>query len=100
MLSTKRMERPAKARLSPVSKPRHINFIFTVNTPILYMYFKVICDTYKIHINLQKCVSYLYITNYIVIFIPDSEDSLSVDSGSSKIRPLVVQLSQTSSSLQ
>jgi hypothetical protein len=27
-----------KAHLSPVSKPRHINSIFTVNTPILYMY--------------------------------------------------------------
>jgi hypothetical protein len=28
-----------KLVLSPVSKPRHINSIFTVNTPILYMYF-------------------------------------------------------------
>jgi len=37
-LGTKRMERFAKAHLSPVSKPRHINSIFTVNTPILYMY--------------------------------------------------------------
>ena len=36
-LSTKRMERLAKARLSPVSKPRHINSIFTVNIPILYI---------------------------------------------------------------
>ena len=34
----KRMERLAKARVSPVSKPRHINSIFTVNTPILYIY--------------------------------------------------------------
>ena len=32
------MARLAKARLSPVSKPRHINYIFTVNTPILYIY--------------------------------------------------------------
>jgi len=37
-LGTKRMERLAKARLSPVSKPRHINSIFTVNTPIFYIY--------------------------------------------------------------
>ena len=37
-LGTKRMERLTKARLSPVSKPRHINSIFTVNTPILYIY--------------------------------------------------------------
>jgi hypothetical protein len=29
------MERLAKAGLSPVSKPRYINSIFTVNTPIL-----------------------------------------------------------------
>ena len=34
---TKRMERLAKARLSPISKPLHINSIFTVNTPILYI---------------------------------------------------------------
>ena len=39
-LGTKRMERLAKARLFPVSKPRHINSVFTVNvnTPILYIY--------------------------------------------------------------
>jgi len=36
-LGTKRMERFAKARLSPVSKSRLINSIFTVNTPILYI---------------------------------------------------------------
>ena len=29
-----------KARLSSVFKPRHINSIFTVNTPILYIYVK------------------------------------------------------------
>ena len=29
---TKRMERLAKDRLSPVSKPRHINSVFTINT--------------------------------------------------------------------
>jgi hypothetical protein len=33
------VERLAKARLSPVYKPRHINSIFTVNTSILYIYF-------------------------------------------------------------
>jgi hypothetical protein len=27
-----------KACISPVSKPRHINSVFTVNTPILYIY--------------------------------------------------------------
>jgi len=37
-LGTKRMERLAKASLSPVSKPRHLNSIFTVNTLILYIY--------------------------------------------------------------
>jgi hypothetical protein len=37
-LGTKQMEKLTKARLSPVSKPRHINSIFTVNTPILYIY--------------------------------------------------------------
>jgi hypothetical protein len=37
-LGTKRMERFAKAHLSPVSKPRHINSIFTVNAPILYIF--------------------------------------------------------------
>ena len=37
-LDTKWMERLAKYRLSPVSKPRHINSIFTVNTPILYIF--------------------------------------------------------------
>jgi len=31
------MERLAKARLFLVSKPRHINSTFTVNTPILYI---------------------------------------------------------------
>jgi hypothetical protein len=36
-LGTKRIERFVKARLSPVSKPRHINSISTVNTPILYI---------------------------------------------------------------
>ena len=36
-LGTKRMERLAEARLSPISKPRNINSIFTVNTLILYM---------------------------------------------------------------
>jgi hypothetical protein len=36
-LGTKRVERLAKGRFSPVSKPRHINSIFTVNTPILYI---------------------------------------------------------------
>ena len=41
-LGTKRMEKLEKARLSPVSKPRHINSIFTVNTPILYMYLSAI----------------------------------------------------------
>ena len=35
---TKRMERLVKARLYPFSKPRHINSIFTINTPILYIY--------------------------------------------------------------
>ena len=34
-LGTKRMEILAKSRLSPVSKPHHINSIFTVNTSIL-----------------------------------------------------------------
>jgi hypothetical protein len=38
-LGTKQMERFAKAHLSPVSKPRHINSIFTINTPILYIYY-------------------------------------------------------------
>jgi hypothetical protein len=37
-LGTKQMERFAKAHLSPVSKPRHMNSIFIVNTPILYIY--------------------------------------------------------------
>jgi hypothetical protein len=37
-LGTKQMEKLTKACLSPVSKPRHINSIFTVNTPILYIY--------------------------------------------------------------
>ena len=37
-LGTKWMERLAKAHLSPISKPRHINSIFTVNTLILYMH--------------------------------------------------------------
>ena len=37
-LGTKRMKRHATARFSPVSKPRHINSIFTVNTPIWYIY--------------------------------------------------------------
>jgi len=32
------MEKLAKARLSPVSKPRHIDYIFIVNTPILYIF--------------------------------------------------------------
>jgi len=37
LLGTKRMERFAKAHLSPVSMPRHIHSIYTVNTPILYI---------------------------------------------------------------
>ena len=36
-LRTKRMEKLANARFSPVSKPRHINSTFIVNTPILYI---------------------------------------------------------------
>jgi len=40
-LDTKRMERFSKAHLSPVSKPGHINHIFTVNTPILYVYLNI-----------------------------------------------------------
>jgi hypothetical protein len=35
---SKRMERLSKARLSPASKPRHIHSIFTVHTPLLYIY--------------------------------------------------------------
>jgi len=35
-IGTKRMGKFAKAHLSPLSKPRHINSIFTVNVPILY----------------------------------------------------------------
>ena len=42
----KRIERLAKARVSPVSKPRHINSKFTVNTPILYIYMYMI-DFFK-----------------------------------------------------
>jgi len=38
-LGTKWMERIAKARLSPVSKPFHMNSIFTANTSILYIYY-------------------------------------------------------------
>jgi hypothetical protein len=30
------------ARLSPISKPRHINSIFTVNTPISYIYLPLV----------------------------------------------------------
>ena len=37
-LDTKWMERLAKACLSLVSKPRCINTVFTVNTPILHIY--------------------------------------------------------------
>ena len=37
-LGTKRVEKLDKTRLSPVSKPRHISSIFTVNTSILYIY--------------------------------------------------------------
>jgi hypothetical protein len=37
-LDTKRMERLAKTRLSPVSKLRHMNSIFTDNTPISYIH--------------------------------------------------------------
>ena len=37
----KQIERLAKAHLSPVSKPRHINSIFTVNAPILYIIYQV-----------------------------------------------------------
>ena len=50
-LGTKRMEILAKAHLSPVSKPRHINSIFTLNTPILY-----IC-TYCHSFSIQSCRS-------------------------------------------
>ena len=50
------MEKLTKARLSPVSKPRHINSIFTVNTPILYI---------------QKCIYMIgvdFIINLIIYF--------------------------------
>ena len=36
-LVTKRMERLAKARLSPASKLHHVNSILTLNAPILYI---------------------------------------------------------------
>jgi hypothetical protein len=37
-LGTKRMERLTNARLSPISKPHHINSIFTVKAAILYIW--------------------------------------------------------------
>ena len=36
----------AEVRLSPISKPHHINSIFTVNTPILYIYCNKIMFTH------------------------------------------------------
>ena len=56
-LGTIRMERLDKSRLSPVSKPRHINSIFTVNTVILHIYTKRVTRSRKSNI-------------YIVIFQP------------------------------
>jgi hypothetical protein len=44
-----------KARLSPVSNPRHINSIFTVNTPILYIYL----FHFGIRINYKSMTSYV-----------------------------------------
>ena len=41
-LDTKGMERLGKARLYPVSKHRHINYIFNVNTLILYIYLYIL----------------------------------------------------------
>ena len=76
-LGTKRMERFAKAHLSPVSKPRHINSIFTANTPILFIYFSslaCICQYFcsyfvwifmHVHVLLKKllrfCLSLVWI---------------------------------------
>jgi hypothetical protein len=37
-LGTKRVERLYKARCFPVTMHRHIHYMFTVNAPILYMY--------------------------------------------------------------
>jgi hypothetical protein len=58
-LGTKWMERLAKARLSPVSKPLHINYILIVNTPILYMHCNIntSLDFYNmmnLNLNLRK----------------------------------------------
>ena len=54
-LGSKRMEKLGKARLSLVSKPRHINSIFTVNTPILYIYLPCRIFTTKYDIHLACC---------------------------------------------
>ena len=54
-LGTKWMERFAKVRLSLVSKPHHINSIFTVNTPIMYIStFSLHCLKVYICINLSE----------------------------------------------
>jgi hypothetical protein len=50
-LGTKLMERLIKTSLFPISKPSHINFIFTVNTSILYIYILVVVrDIYNVYI--------------------------------------------------
>ena len=51
-LGKKQMERLTKARLYPASKPLHIKYIFTINTPILYMYFTS-SENLKAILNLQ-----------------------------------------------
>ena len=56
LLGTKRMDKLANARLLPVSKSRHINYMFTVNTPILYIYYSNFLTHHMIRQNTKHCL--------------------------------------------
>ena len=55
-LSTKRVKRLAKAHLLPVYMHSHINVIFTVNIPILYIHMAISDVSIHAHV-----LSYLFI---------------------------------------
>jgi len=59
LLGTKRMDRLAKARLLPVSKPRNIHSMSTVNTPILYIHYNNFLAYLMIRLNTKLCLKTL-----------------------------------------
>ena len=74
-LGTKRMERLAKSRLSPISKPRHINYVFTVNLVswILEIHMSKMMDVYTKE---STCEIILFMVNKILTIQGNGEKKI------------------------